>query len=960
PKNDGESVAKRKAEERNGGSETPALFRMRIACLQFNPHLGDVNNNLTRADRVLSRANPENLDLIVLPEMAFTGYNFKALSEVHSYLEPTGAGISALWARTTALKYNCHVVVGYPEKADVSHKWPTSPEYYNSAIVIGPDGEDVANYRKTHLYYTDETWALEGNRGFYGDHITGLGQTAIGICMDINPYKFQEPWDRFEFAYHVLNSDANLVIVSMAWLTVESQTEFSTLPHEPDMNTLTYWAMRMEPVIRAEMSDEIIFVFANRCGSEGGAVYAGTSAVLGVKDGEVNVYGVLGRGEKKVLIADTNQPPVAKLVLGNQGGSIRPTDSATVDPTIPHMDGTAASVSHQREYEEVLAGPRHARHDLTASWAATQVVELPPLSHQESKDYKDLRDHPKDPRSRPESRGRKGSRNRKESIDYKEPRDRKESRNYESGDRRESRDRKESADHMQKARERTREKDTERIFVSTPVKSTPTSNGVLKITHESSLGKTTPLKLTIPETPSRTWQKADTPIYRATGTPFRKRSTLESMPESGRQSRLPDSAVVVSAVEPSMLGNGLISPQDSALGRATPDVLASRAYRKSSSRKSSQPKDTDPRAYRSSSRLQTEQGPKHNIETIEEDPSGLTKAKLDARFKDGPDARAPSAALLSYWFETLPTSLPEVPEADPIEPRAPSVSVAEFERKRATPAATPAPIANTPSTKPAPTASVQSHAPVSMSSMGHHCHQCGQAVNSERDASRARSQSYVSLDKSSSSGAKEGVHMQGTSERSLTMETQNSTAAADDALPLLTPMVYQATAKIEMNLDDIPFKVDIGEIEQPDETPLASKSLELKGGTEKSTESIAKETMEKATENTPEEVQAKAAEEAAAEVQANLEPVEESQREVPTVVHVPQNNDVPLDGDGKVNEPIKLPTVTATEVKVATNAETQQEQEFDPMAPRTRVVPPSVKGLEKPAVVIVRPTSVYW
>lgn len=56
------------------------FFSMRIACLQFNPHLGDVNNNLTRADRVLGRANPENLDLIVLPEMAFTGKRIEVAS----------------------------------------------------------------------------------------------------------------------------------------------------------------------------------------------------------------------------------------------------------------------------------------------------------------------------------------------------------------------------------------------------------------------------------------------------------------------------------------------------------------------------------------------------------------------------------------------------------------------------------------------------------------------------------------------------------------------------------------------------------------------------------------------------------------------------------------------------------------------------------------------------------------
>lgn len=46
---------------------------MRIGCLQFAPKLGDVNNNLNRADAVLSKANPENLDLLCLPELAFSG-----------------------------------------------------------------------------------------------------------------------------------------------------------------------------------------------------------------------------------------------------------------------------------------------------------------------------------------------------------------------------------------------------------------------------------------------------------------------------------------------------------------------------------------------------------------------------------------------------------------------------------------------------------------------------------------------------------------------------------------------------------------------------------------------------------------------------------------------------------------------------------------------------------------------
>lgn len=49
---------------------------MRIACAQYSPQVGDIDNNLTRADAVLHKAKAEqleDLDLLVLPELAFTG-----------------------------------------------------------------------------------------------------------------------------------------------------------------------------------------------------------------------------------------------------------------------------------------------------------------------------------------------------------------------------------------------------------------------------------------------------------------------------------------------------------------------------------------------------------------------------------------------------------------------------------------------------------------------------------------------------------------------------------------------------------------------------------------------------------------------------------------------------------------------------------------------------------------------
>jgi len=100
----------------------------------------------------------------------------------------------------------------------------------------------------------------------------------------------------------------------MAWLTRQDLSVYSRKPKEPDINTLSYWVARLEPIIRAEDIGEIIVVLANRCGSEEEAVYAGTSCVLGIEEGEVKVYGILGRGQRELLVVDTTDPPQFKLV----------------------------------------------------------------------------------------------------------------------------------------------------------------------------------------------------------------------------------------------------------------------------------------------------------------------------------------------------------------------------------------------------------------------------------------------------------------------------------------------------------------------------------------------------------------------------------------------------------------------------------------------------------------------
>ncbi|KAK3048905.1 hypothetical protein LTR09_009800 [Extremus antarcticus] len=316
---------------------------MKIATLQFSPHLGAVPQNLSHATALLSPLKPNSIDLLVLPELAFTGYNFPSLASITPYLEPTTAGPTTEWCIATAVRLGCHVIAGYPE----THTDPTTEQttQYNSTVTVSPTGSILANYRKAFLYYTDETWASEGpsgsaaNPGTYTDTavpffvgtLGALGKVGHGVCMDINPYRFTAPWTDYEFAKTMLAHDVRLVVLSMAWLTHRLPEEIEADPGTPDMETVAYWRHRFLPFLEASMEREILVVFANRCGVEGNVVgvahvengvqveegdrvcYAGSSCVMKFQQGGVRMFergegvGILGKGEEGVLVVDTEK-----------------------------------------------------------------------------------------------------------------------------------------------------------------------------------------------------------------------------------------------------------------------------------------------------------------------------------------------------------------------------------------------------------------------------------------------------------------------------------------------------------------------------------------------------------------------------------------------------------------------------------------------------------------------------
>jgi protein N-terminal amidase len=165
------------------------------------------------------------------------------------------------------------------------------------------------NYRKTFLYYTDETWSSEGPSRFFTGTLGGLGQVTLGICMDINPYKFIAKWDDYEFANKALVDGSHLICVSMAWLCTLTSEELMRDPHQADIATVAYWVERFQPFVEKARDTPVYVVMANRCGMEKDVCYAGSSTVIKIDKSGVSLFDTLGKAEEKCLVVDTNDRP---------------------------------------------------------------------------------------------------------------------------------------------------------------------------------------------------------------------------------------------------------------------------------------------------------------------------------------------------------------------------------------------------------------------------------------------------------------------------------------------------------------------------------------------------------------------------------------------------------------------------------------------------------------------------
>jgi len=143
----------------------------RVGFFQFHPNFGKVQHNL---NKVVNSLKNVSADIIVLPELPFSGYYFKDREELKSLAEEVTNSSTVDTLIRVCRAGDFYLVTGFAEK--------NGDKYFNSSLLIGPEGV-VHTYRKLHLFNEEKNWFDPGDIPLQINEIRGIN-VGMMICFD--------------------------------------------------------------------------------------------------------------------------------------------------------------------------------------------------------------------------------------------------------------------------------------------------------------------------------------------------------------------------------------------------------------------------------------------------------------------------------------------------------------------------------------------------------------------------------------------------------------------------------------------------------------------------------------------------------------------------------------------------------------------------------------------------------
>lgn len=234
---------------------------VRVAVAQTAPTVGELDDNLDAAvNTVASLAGAA--DLVIFPELFTTGYRREGMDH-RRFAEPIEGGRSVERLQAAAAEASVAVIGTVLELS--------GERVYDTAVVIGTDGNLSGRYRKSHLYPDERTYFGSGDQLEVVD--AGVARVGLAICFE---HGFPE------------------IFTELALRGAELIAIPSAVP--------TGYEYLLELRTRARAQDNQVFVAAsNLVGFDGVTTWCGRSMIVGPRG---QVLAAAGPTQAQVIIAE--------------------------------------------------------------------------------------------------------------------------------------------------------------------------------------------------------------------------------------------------------------------------------------------------------------------------------------------------------------------------------------------------------------------------------------------------------------------------------------------------------------------------------------------------------------------------------------------------------------------------------------------------------------------------------
>lgn len=258
------------------------MSQITVAALQLALNAGETEN-IAAVSALVEGAAKAGAQIVLPPELFAGPYFCKVEDEaLFALAYPLDQDPSVREMRKLAKALGIAIPTSFFER-DGHH-------YYNTLAMIGPDGEVMGIYRKSHIPdgpgYEEKYYFRPGNTGFKVWDVFGT-RIGVGVC-----------WDQWypECARAMALMGAELLFYP---------TAIGTEPYDADLDTSRMWRRAM---LGHAVSNCMPVIAANRIGSEDGQRFYGHSFI---SDEWGDFLAEFGAGETGVLTATIDLPRAA-------------------------------------------------------------------------------------------------------------------------------------------------------------------------------------------------------------------------------------------------------------------------------------------------------------------------------------------------------------------------------------------------------------------------------------------------------------------------------------------------------------------------------------------------------------------------------------------------------------------------------------------------------------------------